>query len=264
MFSPGVWSWLPLPGLTPPVWSPGRFWLLGAGSRPASPLRSLAPSLSGVCAVRVTVSPPLVSSLTAARFGLWPYGLAIVALPLVSRPWTGLCWSHLLSLSSVGSVRGYTAPVGWLRGVFPCFANCPTSSVLKRSSFGISASGFASSLRDGVTLPGRVCSQSSIGTKALPPPSWCLVGVFAMGSPCRVGVVPDLDRNEDFLRTFPSGWCLAFAMGSPISGRVALFCPLDRNEGFFRSSILRCFAMGSPCGSDVFFRTLDRNEAYFG
>ena len=85
-----------------------------------------------------------------------------------------------------------------------------------------------------------------------------------MGSRCRVGVVPDLDRNEDFLRTFPSGWCLAFAMGSPISGRVALFCALDRNEGFFHSSILSCFAMGSPCGSGVWFPTLDRNEASFG
>ena len=105
----------------------------------------------------VDVSLPLVSSLSAARFGLWPYGVAIAALPLVSRPWTGLCWSHLLSLSSGGSVRSYTAPVGWLRGVFPCFAYCPTSSVLKRSSFGFSASSFAPSLRDGVTLPGRVC-----------------------------------------------------------------------------------------------------------
>ena len=63
----------------------------------------------------------------------------------------------LLSFSSRGSVRGYTAPVGWLRGVFPCFAYCPTSSVLKRSSFGFSASGFALSLHDGVTLSGRVC-----------------------------------------------------------------------------------------------------------
>ena len=60
---------------------------------------------------------------------------------------------------------------------------------------------------------GSSLSQYSIGTKALPPPSWCLVRVFAMGSPCRVGVVPDLDRNEDFLRTFPGGRCLAFAMG---------------------------------------------------
>ena len=74
-----------------------------------------------------------------------------------------------------------------------------------------------------------------------------------MGSPCRVEFVLDLDRNEDSLRTFPSGWRQAFAMGSPVSGRVALFCALDRNEGFFRSFILCCFAMGSPCGSCVFF-----------
>ena len=43
-------------------------------------------------------------------------------------------------------------------GVYaPASPICPTSSVLKRSSFGISASVVASSLRDGVTLPGRVC-----------------------------------------------------------------------------------------------------------
>ena len=30
---------------------------------------------------------------------------------------------------------------------------------------------------------GSSLSQSSIGAKALPPPSWCLVGVFAMRSP---------------------------------------------------------------------------------
>ena len=43
-------------------------------------------------------------------------------------------------------------------GVYsPASPICPTSSVLKRSSFGISASVFASSLHDGVTLPGRVC-----------------------------------------------------------------------------------------------------------
>ena len=139
---------LPLPGVTAPVWLPGRFWLLGAGSRLASPLRC------SLALVRADDSLPLVSSLSAEHFGLWPYGLAIAALPLVSRPWTCLCWSHLLSLSSRGSVRGYTAPVGWLRGVFPCFAYCPTSSVLKRGSFGFSASSFALSLRDGVTLPG--------------------------------------------------------------------------------------------------------------
>ena len=195
------------------------------------PVHSVHSLRRSLALVRADDSLPLVSSLSAEHYGLWPYGLAIAALPLVSRPWTGLCWSHLLSLSSGGSVRGYTAPAGWLRGVFPCFAYCPTSSVLKRSSFRFSASSFT---------------------------------LFAMGSPFRVESVSDLDRNEDFLRTFPGGWCLAFAMGTPISGRVALFCDLDRNEGFFHSSILRCFAMGSPCGSGVWFPTLDLNEAGFG
>ena len=63
--------------------------------------------------VRCKLESPLVPSLTAARLGLWPYGLAIAALPLVSRPLTGLCWSHLLSLSSV-SVRSWCYRTSWL------------------------------------------------------------------------------------------------------------------------------------------------------
>ena len=122
----------------------------------------------------------------------------------------------LLSLSSGGSVRGCTAPVGWLRGVFPCFAYCPTSSVLKRSSFGFSASSFALSLRDEVTLPGRVCLSPRSERRLF----LHLPGVWLessrWGHPVRSGYVPGLDLNEDFLCTFPGGWCLAFAMGSPI------------------------------------------------
>ena len=95
------------------VWSllAPRSWGLPSQSSPFS--RSVA--FWRLCSAGYSL--PLVSSLTAARFGLWPYGLAIAALPLVSRPWTGLCWSHLLSLSSVSSVRGSTSSVGWLRGV---------------------------------------------------------------------------------------------------------------------------------------------------
>ena len=111
---------------------------------------------------------------------------------------------------------------------------------------------------------GSSLSQSSIGTKTLPPPSWCMVslrdGVTLSGR----GLSQISIGTKTFWRTFPGGWCLAFAMASPISGRVALFCALDRNEGFFHSSILSCFAMGSPCGSSVWFPTLDRNEASFG
>ena len=259
---PGLVGFLPLSGVTAPGWSSGRFWLLGAGSRLASPLRSLSPSFSDV-GMGGRQSPPCFLTC-AEHFGLWPYGLAIAALPRVSRPWTCLCWSHLLSLSSGGSVRGYSAPVGWFRGVSPCFAYCPTSSVLKRSSFGFSASSFALSLRDGVTLSGRVCLSPRSERRLL----LHLPGVWLessrWGHPVGSGLSQISIGTKSFWRTFPGGWCLAFAMGSPISGRVALFCALNRNEGFFLSSILSCFAMGSPCRSSVWFPTLDRNEAGFG
>ena len=163
-------------------------------------VRSLRRSLA---LVRADDGLHLVSSLSAEHFGLWPYGRAIAALPLVSRPWTSLCWSHLLSLSSGGSVPGYTAPVGWLRGVSPCFAYCATSSVLKRSSFGFSASSFALSLRDGITLLGRVCLSPRSERRLL----LHLPGVWLessrWGHPVGLGFVPDLDRNEDFLAHLP-------------------------------------------------------------
>ena len=150
------------------------------------------------------------------------------------------------------------------RGFSPYFAYCP-SSVPNRSSFGTSALGFRFKSSRWGHPSGSGLSQSSIGSKALAPPSWCVLRVFAMGSPCRV-VVCSRSRSKRRLvwRTFPCGRCLAFAMGSPILGRVALLCALDRNEGFLHSSILSCFAMGSPGGSSVWFPSLDRNEAVFG
>ena len=167
------------------------------------PVHSVCSLRHSLALVRADGGLRLVSSLSAEHFGLWPYGLAIAALPLVSRPWTCLCWSHLLSLSSGGSVRVYTAPVGWLRGVFPYFACCPTSCVLKRSSFGFLCFGFRfKSSRWGHPY-GSSLSQSSIGTTTLPPPSWCLVRVFAMRSPCRVGVCPR-SRSERRLFGAPS------------------------------------------------------------
>ena len=154
----------------------------------------------------------------------------------------------------------------WLaQGVSPGFAYCPTFSVLKRSSCGFSASGFRCKSSRWGHPSGSSLSQSSIGTKALLPPSWCMVRVFAMGSPLSGRGLSQISiGTKTCWRTFPCGWCLAFAMGSPILGQVALFCALDRNEGFFYSSILSCFAMGSPCGSCGWFLALDRNEAVFG
>ena len=78
-----------------------------------------------------------------------PAGLASMDRPLlVSSVESQLCECPFVVLPRqlVGS------------GVYsPASPICPTSSVLWRSSFGISASVFASSLRDGVTLPGRAC-----------------------------------------------------------------------------------------------------------
>ena len=164
-------------------------------------------------------------------------GLASMDMPLLVS---------LLSLSAGGAVRGSTAPVGWS-------GSPPTSPVALLLAFRNEApSGFRFKSSRWGHPSGSGLSQSSIGSKALAPPSWCMLRVFAMGSPCRV-VVCSRSRSKRRLvwRTFPCGWCLAFAMGSPILGRVALFCALDRNEGFLHSSILSCFAMGSPGGCVV-------------
>ena len=167
------------------------------------PVHSVHSLRRSLALVRADDSLHLVSSLSAEHFGLWPYGLAIAALLLVSRPWACLCWSHLLSLSSGSSVHGYTAPVGWLRGVSPCFAFCPTASVLKRSSFRFSASSFALSLCDGVTLPGRVCLSPRSERRLF----LHLPGVWLessrWGHPVGSGFVPDLDRNEDLFAHLP-------------------------------------------------------------
>ena len=105
-------------------------------------------------------------------------GLASMDMPLLVS---------LLRLSAGCAVRGSTAPVGW-SGVSPYFACCPSSSALKRSSFGTSASGFRFQSSRWTHPSGSGLSQSSIGSKALAPPSWCVLRVFAMGSPCRVVV----------------------------------------------------------------------------
>ena len=219
----------------------------------SSGLVAVLPVLSG-CALRrslavrrAVISLHPVSSRSAGHFG---------SDRLVS-PLPHYCWSRVHGHASAGllvvsqrwgSVRGSTAPVGW-SGVSPYFACCPSSSVPKRSSFGTSASGFCFKSSRWGHPSGSGLSQSSIGSKALAPPSWCRLRVFAMGSPCRV-VVCSRSRSKRRLvwRTFPCGWCLAFAMGSPILGRGALFCALDRNEGFLHHLSLVASRWGHPAG----------------
>ena len=152
----------------------------------------------------------------------------------------------------VGSGVSPTLPVALLLA----FRNgAPSGSLLRV---------FALSLRNGDTLPGRVCLSPRSDRRLL----LHLPGVWLessrWGHPVGSWLFQISIETKTCWRTFPCGWCLAFAMGSPILGRVALFCGLDRNEGFFHSSILSCFAMGTPGGSSVWFPALDRNEAVFG
>ena len=136
--------------------------------------------------VRCELESPLVF---LAHCGA-PCGLAIAAFPLVSRLWTGLCWSHLLSLSSV-SVRSWCYRASWLaQGCVPLL--CPFALLLA----------FRSGIPSGSLL--RFLHQ-----------------VFAMGSPFRVEPVSVLDRNEDSSSTFlVFGWSLRD--GVTLSGRVCL------------------------------------------
>ena len=124
---------------------------------------------------------------------------------------------------------------------------------------------FALSLRDGVTLPGRVClSPRSDRRLLLHLPGVCFES-SRWGHPVGSWFVPDLDRNEDLfgapslvVGVWPSRW------GHPFWVEWLFLCALDRNEGFLHSSILSCFAIGSPGGSSVWFPALDRNGAVFG
>ena len=156
--------------MTLPVWSSGCFWLLRAGSRPVVPLRSLASSHSGVLCDASWI-PPLFPCSLRRSLASCLAALPFASLPLVSRPWTVINWSHLMSLSFV-SDRFVVVPrqlVG-LGGCFPASPNCPPSHVRKQRSFGFSAS--------------------------------LSLQVFAMRSPFRIESVSVFDRNDGSYYTF--------------------------------------------------------------
>ena len=171
-------------------WS-GRLVASGSSELGAAQLVHSVLSLRHILAfVRCELESPLVPSLTVAHLGLWPSSLAIASLPLVSRLWTGLCWSHLMSLSSVSDCFVVLPRQLVGSGVCsPASTICPPSSVVKQSSFGLSA---------------------SVSHK-----------VFAMRSPFRVESVSVLDRNDNSSSTF-----LVFGLSLrdevTLSGRVCL------------------------------------------
>ena len=121
--------------------------------------------------VRCELGPPLFPLSLRRSLASCLAALPFASLPLVSRPWTVLSWSPLLSLGSVSDCLVVVPRqlVG-LGRCSPTSPNCPPSCVRKQRSFGSSAS---LSLR-----------------------------VFAMRSPCRVESVSVLDRNEGSYYTF--------------------------------------------------------------
>ena len=194
---PGLVGFHPLSGVTAPVWSllAPRSWKPPCRSTPFA--RSVV--LWRWCG-RTTVStlfPHLVRNTLA-------YGLTVSPLPHYR-------WSRVHGHASAGLICRVSAlgvlfvviPRQLAQGVSPCFAYCPTSSGLKRSSCGFSASSFAVSLRDGVTLPGRVCLSPRSERRLF----FHLPGVWLessrWGYPVGSGFVPDLDRNEDLLAHLP-------------------------------------------------------------
>ena len=165
--SPGCsrpgFSWLPLMGFD---FADLVVWLLLAPQSLKPPSRS-TPFARFVTFWRlcdVSWGTPLFPHSLRRFLASYLAALLLASLPLVSRPWTVLSWSHLLSLSSV-SDRLVVVPrqlVG-LGGCSSASPNCPPSRVRKQRSFGFSA-----------LLPLRV---------------------FAMRSLCRVESVSVLDQK---------------------------------------------------------------------
>ena len=231
VFSPGV-SWLPLTGfyfaglvdwliLVPRSWNPPSqsapfsrfvtFWrLCDASWSPHLFPRSLRRFLSSCLAAL-----PLPHYRWSRVHGRSSAGL----IWWVSALWATVSWWYRASWLA----QGYVPLLRPFDLLLALWSGAPSGSLLW----------YRSESSQWVHPSGSSQSQSSIGTKALPSPSWCLVGAFAMRSPLRVEYFSDLDRNEDSSRTFPRVWCRAFVMGSPVSGRVAYCCTLDQNEGLF-------------------------------
>ena len=151
--------------------------------------------------------------------------------------------------------RGFspTSPIALL---LACRIGAPSGPLLSGFRFESSRWGHPS---------GSGLSQSSIGSKLLLHlPGVCFES-SRWGHPVGSWFVPVLDRNDDLfgapslvVGVWPSRW------GHPFWVEWRFSAPSIGTEGFLLSSILSCFAMGSPGGSSVGFPSLDRNEAVFG
>ena len=168
------WSWVP-PSRSTSFSRSVTFWrFCGAGCSPPLFPRSLRRSLA-YCLAALPSSHYRWSRVHGrASAGLIWWASAL---------WGAVSWCYHASWLAQGCV-----PLLWPFALLLALWSSVPSGSLLRFRFESSRWGYPS---------GSSLSESSIGTKALPSPSWCLVGVFAIRSPWRVEFVSDLDRNED-------------------------------------------------------------------
>ena len=229
----------------------------GAGSRPVSPLRSLGPSHSGVCAMRVGVPPCFLAHygapwLMALRSGHCriPAGLASMDGPLlVSAVESQLCECPFVARLAQGCIpllRPFALLLAFWGGV-------PSGSLLR---FRVKSSQWGHP-------SGSSLSQSSIGTKSPPPPP----GVWLESSRWGHPVGSSLSQISMGTKTLcapslvvgakPSLWGHPFQVVWRFSAH---------SIGTKASSVRLSFVASRWVSLRVVcvFLTLDRNEVYFG
>ena len=182
-----------------------------------------------------------------------PAGLTSMDRPLlVSSVESQLCERQFVVLPCQLVVKGVYSPASPV---------CPTSSVLRRSSFRISASVFTSSLRDGVTLPGRACLSPRSERRLF----LHLPGVWLESSQWGHPVGSILSRSERRLFARLPYWLAPSLRDGVARFRSCGAFLRTRSERrlltFIYPSLLRD---GVTLRVVFVFLTLDRNEVYFG
>ena len=150
-------------------------------------------------------------------------------------------------------------------GVYsPASPICPTSSVLRRSSFAISASVFASSLRDGVTLPGRACLSPRSERRLF----LHLPGVWLESSRWGHPVGSSLSQISIGTKTLCAPSLVVGAKPSRCGHPFRVVWRFSAHSTGTKASFVHLSFVASrwdhPAGRVCFFLTLDRNEVYFG
>ena len=123
---------------------------------------------------------------------------------------------------------------------------------------------FALSLRDGVTLPGRVClSPRSDRRLLLHLPGVCFES-SRWGHPVGRGLLQISIETKTCLAHLPLWLVSGLRDGVTDFGSSGSFMRPRSERRLPPFIYLSCFAMGSPGWSSVWFPALDRNEAVFG